>query len=205
MDRRIVKTRLNLQEALLSLLREMPMEQIEIQTITDRANTARVTFYRHYATREELLLDTLERIYQDLKPEFFVPSIEHLLDFEQKPPAYPLFAFIARDRPLYKNLFTGTLSGLIQKQVRHYMVRQIIHTFSAVPRYADLPIVLVANHFASTTLGNIMWWLSEDLPYSIEYMARLTHWMSLTGALTLLGRGGDLKLPPPDVWRIPEI
>lgn len=205
MDRRVQKTRQGLQSALLALLREKPLEQIEIQEITDRANSARVTFYRHYGTKEDLLLDTIEQIYQDFEASFSLRSIEQLLDFRLTPPSYPAFAMMEKDRAFYKKIFTGSIAALVQQRVRHYAVQQIMQTISATPRFADLPLSLIANQFASVIIGNITWWLADDLPYPALFIARITHWMALTGAMALVGRMDELILPPPDWWRVPEV
>lgn len=202
MDKRVVKTRHMLQEAFLDLLREKSFEAIEIQEITERADTARVTFYRHYGTKEELMLDAIENIYQSLQPDLSVFSVDSILDLRQTPPSYFLFAFLEQDRQLHKKLFTGSVSALIQQRIRHYIVLHITMTFSSAPRYADLPVGLIANHMASSVIGNVMWWLAEDVPYSAEYMARLSHGMGVTGAMTLIGRGDEVILPPPDSWRL---
>lgn len=186
MDRRVVKTRQILQDALLSLLREMPIEQVEIQAITERANTARVTFYRHYGTKEELLLDALENFYEEMKAEIPPISFKGVLDLEQPPPILPLFRFLERDRELNKKLFTGSASALIQQRVRHYIVEQVVLVFSKTPGFADHPVGLIGNHLASNIIGYVMWWLAEDLPYSAEYMARLTHQMAWLGAQSLI-------------------
>jgi AcrR family transcriptional regulator len=204
LDKRIVKTRRMLRESLLALMREKPFEAIDIQDITDRADTARVTFYRHYGTKEELLVDVIENFYQELQGLLETMSVERLIDFEQTPPDQVIFDFLEQDRVLYKKLFTGSVSALIQQRLRHYIVQHVVLTFLASPRYADLPIGLIANHLASCMIGNIMWWLTEDVPYTSAYMARITHWMSLAGAMTLFGRADDLKLPTPDAWRMPE-
>ncbi len=203
MDRRIIKTRQMLQDALLALLREQAFEDIEIQAITDRADTARVTFYRHYGTKEELLADVIETVYQDMEQVMQAVSVERLMDFRQPPPNLILFDFLERDRSLYKKLFTGSISAFIQQRLRHYVVQQVMMTFSAAPKYADLPLGLIANHVASCLIGNIMWWLSEDVPYSGAYMACITHWTSMIGVMTLIGRGDELTMPPPDAWRVP--
>ncbi len=203
MDRRTVKTRQMLQDALLALLHEQAFEDIEIQAITDRADTARVTFYRHYGTKEELLADVIETIYQDMERVMKAVSVERLMDFRQPPPNLILFDFLERDRALYKKLFTGSISAFIQQRLRYYVVQQVMMTFSAAPKYADLPIGLIANHCASCLIGNIMWWLSEDVPYSGAYMACITHWTSMIGVMTLIGRGDELTMPPPDAWRVP--
>lgn len=186
MDKRVVKTKQILQQALLTLLREKSLENIEIQAITERANTARVTFYRHYGTKEELLLDALEGFYEELKTELGAPSVERVLNFEQSPPEIAFFKFLERDRPLNKRLLTGSTSAIIQERVRQYIVEQVMLTFSKTPGYAEVPLVLLANHMASIVIGNSMWWLAEDLPYSAEYMARITHQLAWAGAQTLL-------------------
>jgi len=203
MDRRALKTRQLLQDALLALLHEHPFENIEIQAITDKADTARVTFYRHYGTKEELLADVIETVYQQMESVMQAVSVERLMDFRQPPPNLILFDFLERDRALYKKLFMGSISAFIQQRVRHYVVQQVMMTFSSAPKYADLPIGLIANHTASCLIGNIMWWLSEDVPYSGLYMARITHWTAMMGIMTLIGRADELTLPPPDAWRVP--
>lgn len=203
MDRRTIKTKQMLQDALLSLLREQPFEEIEIQAITDRADTARVTFYRHYGTKEELLGDVIETVYQNMQAALQAVSVEQVLDANQTPPNQILFDFLERDRALYKKLFTGSISAFIQQKLRHYIVQQTMMTFGTAPQYADLPLGLVANHMASCVIGNIMWWLSEDVPYSAQYMARITHWTAIIGVMTLIGRQNELTPPPPDAWRVP--
>ncbi len=203
MDRRTLKTRQMLQDALLALLREQSFEDIEIQAITDRADTARVTFYRHYSTKEELLADVIETVYQEMESVMQAVSVERLMDFRQPPPNLILFDFLERDRELYKKLFMGSISAFIQQRLRYYVVQQVMMTFSTAPQYADLPVGLIANHCASCLIGNIMWWLSEDVPYSGLYMARITHWTAMIGIMTLIGRAQELTLPPDDAWRVP--
>lgn len=200
MDRRIQKTRQALQAALISLLREKALEDIEIQEITDTANTARVTFYRHYGKKEELLLDTIEGIYQDFIQHFPVPSLELVLNLQAIPPITPIFAFLEKDRMLYKKLFTGSSSAVLQQRLRQYIVQQVTQSFLNSPQHAHLPIYFIANHIATCIIGNMMWWLSADLPYSAEYIAQITHSMSLTGAMTAVGRGHELTLSPLDLW-----
>lgn len=196
MDKRVQKTRKNLQNALLELLREKSLEAIEIQEITEQANTARVTFYRHYGTKEELLLDTMEHIYLDFREHIPFPSRpEDVLGPEQPPPILALFEFLGEDRELYKKLFTGSVSVLIQQRLRHYIVEQLIKAFSSSPQYGNLPLFLIANHIASVNIGNIIWWLADDLPYSPEYMAKITHRLSLVGVMGFVKESNEFPIP----------
>lgn len=205
MDRRIAKTRKALQQALADLLRDKPLEKIDVQEITELANTARVTFYRHYGTKEELLLDMIEQIYKSMEAQVTDISIEQIFDFRLPPPSLMLFQFLAQDRAFYKKLFTGTVSGLVQQRLRQYIVHQITTRFSQSPRHANLPLFLISNYVASATIGNLMWWLADDLPYTPEHISNLTHRISVMGVMNLVGRGHEIILPPDEIWRIPEM
>jgi AcrR family transcriptional regulator len=195
MDRRIERTKHNLQEALLSLIREMPFEEIEIQTITDRAQTARVTFYRHYATKTELLLDCLAAIYDRIMAVMTPYALDIVLDLNQPPPCLALFAFLDQDRELYRRLAIGSVGAMVQQRVREYVVEENLSMFGRSPRYADLPIGLMANHIASCVVGNVVWWLTDGSGYAPEYISRMTHAMAMTGALTMVGRKDDIVMP----------
>lgn len=205
MDRRIQKTRQGLQEALLTLLKEKSLEEIDIKEITDTANTARVTFYRHYGTKEELLIDTIEMIYQEFESTFTVLTAEQTLDFNATPPSQSLFELLNTDRAFYKKLFTGSASAIIQRRMRHYIVQEVTKMFGANPKYANLPLFLIGNHIASVNIGNIMWWLADDLPYSPQYMATITHRIAMLGVMNLVGRGDELIIPDNDEWRSAEL
>lgn len=189
MDRRIIKTREALQTALFDLIREGDYEDIEIQQITDRANTARVTFYRHYATKDDLLMDCLEAVYTAMRGTLDEMRVEDVLDLRQPPPNLPLFEFLERDRILSRKLLFGPLGTQVQMRVRTYIVEQVVQVYSSSLHFADLPVVLIANHCASCLIGNVLWWLSQENDgYSSGYIARITHAMALTGALTIVGR-----------------
>jgi AcrR family transcriptional regulator len=54
-DRRIVRTRAMLQDALLSLIRTKGYEAITIKDICDAANVGRSTFYAHYTSKDQIV------------------------------------------------------------------------------------------------------------------------------------------------------
>src|SRR5215467_11613467 len=54
-DRRIQKTQALLHEALGTLIREKPYDEIVLKEILDRANVGRSTFYTHFRDKDELL------------------------------------------------------------------------------------------------------------------------------------------------------
>ena len=55
MDRRIIKTKRSLKEALIELMNEKSFEKITVTEICDRAYTSRITFYTYYTDKYNLL------------------------------------------------------------------------------------------------------------------------------------------------------
>ncbi len=75
-DRRVQRTRQLLRDALMALIVEKGYDAISVQDITDHANVARPTFYLHYKDKEELLLSSVQEIYDDLAQNHPVVSYE---------------------------------------------------------------------------------------------------------------------------------
>src|SRR5262245_33095562 len=59
-DPRVRRTRRILNDALVSLILEKDYASISIKEITDRAEVAYITFFRHYGGIDELLMEVLD-------------------------------------------------------------------------------------------------------------------------------------------------
>lgn len=62
-DPRIVQSKTALRQAFLSLMEKKNFDKITITEIAERAGVARLTFYLHYETKEELLLDIFDDLF----------------------------------------------------------------------------------------------------------------------------------------------
>jgi AcrR family transcriptional regulator len=184
-DRRIERTRRALQQALLALIEEKAYDQIEIGEIVNRANTARVTFYRHYRTREDLLIDCIDSIYHDMMDFGGIPVPQDVMDFSQPPPNLRLFVYVDYNTLLCQRLFNSSASMLLQKRIREYVVNEVTLSLLQQPAFSKAPIELIAQHIASSTIGNMIWWLNAGKPLPAAEIARLTHQMSIVGVLTI--------------------
>lgn len=61
-DRRAVRTRRALGQALMRLLQERDLESVTVQQVLDEAGVARATFYGHFRTKHDLLLSHFESV-----------------------------------------------------------------------------------------------------------------------------------------------
>jgi AcrR family transcriptional regulator len=201
MDKRIQKTKQALQQAMLNLIQQKSYEDIQIQDITNEADTARVTFYRHYSTKEELLLDCMDQFYEDMKTILDGIEPKDVLDLRQAVADVALFQFCDERSELCRILLTGPTSWLVQDRLRYYIVERTTMMFAHLPQVADLPVGLITNHVASCVIGNLTWWITRGKPYSVEYIAHITHSMSMAGAMAVVGRLDAVILPDLNSWQ----
>jgi AcrR family transcriptional regulator len=68
-DRRVARTKAQLGEALVSLMVERGWDAVSVQSLCERANVGRSTFYLHFAGKEELLASGLDQLRRRLAGE----------------------------------------------------------------------------------------------------------------------------------------
>ena len=191
-DPRVRKTRRALQEALIRLILRQGYERITIQDIATEAETARITFYRHYRDKESLLMDCLNDLYEDLIHTTEPASADGLRSGYS--PLSALYRHIEEHEALYRILFLGHGLQTVIDRMRHHMAKRLPDSTQT-----DVPLEIVAQHVAGAQIGLAMWWLTQDKPYSADYMARISLRLSLTGLLSMSGMiDSGTALPKPD-------
>ena len=196
-DPRVRKTRRGLREAFVRLILRKGYDAISIQDIADEAETARVTFYRHYGDKEELLTDCLDTLYQELREK--MPPI---LDDSAVPHRTPLHLFyehLEEHENLYRVLFSSQGIQAVVEHVRQLMATRITEEIGkfAPNIQPDIPLDIIAYHAASAQIGLGVWWLKNGKPYPTDYMAQVARWLSLEGVWGALGIEANLPGPPP--------
>ena len=178
-DRRIQRTRQLLRDSLMGLIIERGYETITIQDITDRANLGRATFYLHFKDKDDLLISSLLEVYEGLVARFDNPSLESSSQSD-KVANVRTFEHAAENAQLYRVLLRepGTVS--IRQRIHEYIASIVRERYLIAIKPLDpavlenFPADLVAEHIAGSLLSLIKWWLENDMPYSAEYMARLS-------------------------------
>jgi len=199
-DLRVIKTKRGFREAFINLLLEKDYDAISIKDIATEAETARVTFYRHYKNKEELLIDCIDMIY-----ERFTGNLKKVSDEEFQQGYSPMLAFyeqIQKDGKIYRLLSTGQAGQLLVKRLTELFAgriqSQLETRFPADQMLA--PIEVIAYHIASAQIALANWWIENDQPFSSEYMAQISFWLSMVGN----GRGLGLEHIPVDPPPIPK-
>ncbi len=196
-DRRVTRTRRWLRKAFLELVLQKPYEDITIQDITDQADMARITFYRHYRDKEELLLDCLEGLYHELIQYLPELSIERVSDPAAPPPIMLLYQYLDANSQLYRTLLSGSVAALVNRRLRQYIAEAVMEAIRVNPTETPLavPLDILSNQLAAAFMGMIVWWLENDKPYPMEYIARFSYWFGLTGIKGTLNLTIDMTPP----------
>jgi AcrR family transcriptional regulator len=184
-DRRIQRTRRLLRDALMALILENGYDAVTIQDITDRANLGRATFYLHYRDKEELLLNSLQDIYDELVATVECDALATNKPGDDDMPGLVAFQHAAQHRDLYRVMLGGQAAAKIEHRIRDYLAEAVKCRMLTLCPEAQLPIPvdLIAQHCAGSMLALIEWWLDHDLPYTPEYMAQT--FRILTGRVLL--------------------
>lgn len=87
-DLRIQKTRRDLRNAIIELIKEKPIEKISVTEICDKAMVNRMTFYKYYEDKFTLLDDTVNEIKDNIEAKApnpdYITTIEEASDFFAK-------------------------------------------------------------------------------------------------------------------------
>ncbi|MTV82264.1 TetR/AcrR family transcriptional regulator [Secundilactobacillus folii] len=162
-DLRIRKTKQALQQALIDKLEVQPFSKTSVKALCEQANVARVTFYKHYRDRDDLLYDVLTA--QTLPVEQ-VP-IKTLLSTP-----FSVFPKIVR-APLIKLLKAQSSDSGFQSVSREYFYNYYMEVFKHTTFKSNLPRELVAYTLVNNAFSFFEWQSTYQVQTTTDEMNRL--------------------------------
>ncbi|QIS14214.1 TetR/AcrR family transcriptional regulator [Nocardia arthritidis] len=153
LDRRIVRTRRLLAEAILDLAQEKDLDAISITDITERAEVSRVTFYDHYRDRDDLLIaalgDTLDEITGAARAAI---GVAHTTD-EPPEAVRMLFRHIHSRIELYRRMLGPQGSARFADVLRGRLTEALHDTIAKPGALAEVPHRIFADYVAGALIG----------------------------------------------------
>lgn len=147
-DRRTIRSKRDLANALFELLQEKNLEEITVQDITDRALISKTTFYNNFKDKSELLIFLLRRSADTLLDE-----VEERLKVESN---------LSKEKILY-DLINLVVDFLIKAS---YQFRKIIENDTNRILYWSLTTI-IEDVFATLFNNNKPQFISEELDSDI--------------------------------------
>jgi AcrR family transcriptional regulator len=162
-DRRIVRTRGALQEALIGLILEKGYDAITVNDIIGRANVARSTFYAHHGGKESVLLEGIGALREFLSKA----QREARVDSNARVPllAFSLAMFEHADghRDLYQALMRDQGGAAAMHAIRQMLARLIHREMNeaalAGKKAASVPVEAAIRFTTDAFLSVMTWWI----------------------------------------------
>jgi AcrR family transcriptional regulator len=177
-DRRILRTRDPLGDALVALMHENNFDEITVQDLLDRAGVGRSTFYVHYRDKQDLFISDVEDFFENfstaLKRDGASPN--RLL------PVNELFTHIRQVREFYSAVVNSGKMNDVQALGRGFFARSIDERLLT----AGLEIEPVrrsaqAHALAGSFFSLLDWWIDKGMKADPTEMDDLFHRMAWSG------------------------
>jgi AcrR family transcriptional regulator len=164
-DLRTRRTRESLRGALLILLQRRQFDQITIGDVTAEAQIGYATFFRHYASKEDLFNEIAAEQIGSL-----MALVLPLLDATDTYVAsLALCEYACKHRGLWCTLLTGGAAGTLRRE----FVRLAKEGAVYVRTSEWLPVELGAVYGVSATLEILAWWLQRPAEYTPRQIAEI--------------------------------
>lgn len=191
-DRRVQRTRNQLQDALIALIVEKGYDAITVQDLLDRANVGRSTFYAHFLDKQDLLVSGLERLKTALLAHqaSALTMVAKVPATQPRPLAFslPMLHHVKSHHRLYRAFVgrqSGTLVMLHIQRILADLVRTDIEARVAPRARRRAPLEAVIHATVGSYLALLTWWMDQKMPCSAEELDALFQRLVLPGLAVL--------------------
>ncbi len=191
-DRRYRRTNRTLTTALIELTSERPYPSFQVRDITDRADVGYATFYRHYDSKDDLMLAVFEDIMEELESSAGDQGIEY---FEQE--GSLLFEHVRKYKGLYNSIIQNQDFAKKLKKLLAARIEEHIRQHANAMKDPSFPIDLAAHHMVVALVGLIEWWLDHEMKLPVDEMARIYKRLVIQATWYALDKDNPLALLDP--------
>jgi AcrR family transcriptional regulator len=159
-DRRTRRSRRLLGDALLELLEHHPLDTIKVRQVTEHADIGYMTFYRHFDSLDDLLVDRVKTLLDE-------EISQVLMDCEQQ--STLILAHVTRHLALYRALLFSPGAALARRKLEAILA----DIYTEVPLDNEMPPELPGRMRAAAALTLVEWWLEGGMTVPQAQMVAL--------------------------------
>lgn len=189
-DRRIVRTRESIRDAMIDLIEEIGFESISIKDIAERANINRGTFYLHYHDKFDLLDQTEKEIIDDLKnilmKEITWGFEDYLNSNQPLPVIVTIFEYIQGKSRIMHAILGLKANPNFQRRMKKAIennLEQLGLYISRKNAELTVPPEYLMSYIAAAHMGVIQAWLEHGCRETPQEMAVILSRLSIQGPL----------------------
>jgi AcrR family transcriptional regulator len=177
-DRRVLRTRDTLGDALFALMQKKSFNEITVQDLLDRAGVGRSTFYVHYLDKHDLFLSDVEDFFEKFSSalERQGASPKRLL------PVKELFTHVREAREFYDAVVSSGKINDVHALGRGYFARSIDERLhSAGVEIEPVQRSAQAHALAGSFFSLLNWWMDKGMKAEPQEMDDLFHRLAWRG------------------------
>jgi AcrR family transcriptional regulator len=188
-DRRAVRSKRLIIEALRALLLEKEYKQISVKDIVERADIGRATFYAHFEDKEDLGRYFFGQLMQQLEDEIQkgLAESEETDIAQELVPSLALFRISEEKYAWFKQNVSRPGGGLTMMQKPLVARLEAKLDELAVPENDEIPRPHAGTFLVSALLALVSKWIQEDMPATPEEMDRIFQSLAAPTLARLLG------------------
>lgn len=192
-DRRIIRTKRMIRDALTELLEEKSFEEITVKDLTKVADINRGTFYLHYDSKYDLLEKSGNEILEEMKESMKKISTSSIIQSQLKNEPVPflvnLFETLQQNAHFMKVILGSKGDPIFQVKVKKFMKDNFLEKAMHNSKGENLlvPIEHLMAYVSSAHLGVIQQWLEDDAKESPREMALILSKITFYGPAYIVG------------------
>ncbi|MCQ4085454.1 TetR/AcrR family transcriptional regulator [Saccharibacillus sp. JS10] len=161
-ENEVVRT--SIAESLLQLMQKQTLDKITIVELTKRAGVSRMSFYRNFNSKEEVLVNYMEQIFQDFVNQ--IPDFNELKVFED---SKVFFSYLRHHHVLMRSLMKADLFSIFTNSFSHHFVKLFVDVYQLDrnEQYRSYELSYRIGGLANI----ILVWVKNDFQESDEQMA----------------------------------
>ncbi len=177
-DRRILRTRDTLGDALVALMQEKNFDDITVQDLLDRAGVGRSTFYQHYRDKDDLFLSDVEDFLQLLSSALS----QHGASPRRLLPVQELFSHIRETHGFYAALVKAGKMDDVQTLARGIFARSIEERLQRSGiEMGPAQQSAHAHALAGSVFSLLDWWIDQGMKRESREMDDVFHNLAWNG------------------------
>lgn len=192
-DRRIVRTKRLIRDALTELMEEKGFEGITVRDLTQKADINRGTFYLHYRDKYDLLEQSEAEIINEIKNLTNKINPLDALKFTGQGEPFPfiinLFEYLHENSSFMKVVLGPNGDAAFQVKMKEFIKNTFQQTIASKIKEEDMlvPLDFLISYVSSAHLGVIQHWLESGMKKSPRDMAMILSRITLLGPRQVTG------------------
>ena len=173
-DRRSLRTRGALRDAMLTLIGERGWDHFAVQDLCELANVGRSTFYSHYANKDALLVGGFASLQAALQQRARAGLGEARASVEAPGSwcfSLGLIEHVHEQRKIFRSMIGRRSGHVVQQRFREMVIRLVADELP--PSTGSLPRQAAARWLAGAFVELLSWWVEQRAPLPPAELAAL--------------------------------